>query len=131
MLVGLPPMLRNHWPRLQCLLRGLKRSQDLAPNRVRLLIAASIMQHLQVAWAWAPLAQQFEATMLLAATCLGYFGFLRAGEFTTSSSIDPPAIHASDVAVDSHTNPSMLRILLRQAKMDPFRKGVVICVCAH
>ena len=66
--------------------------------------------------------------MLWAAACLAYFGFMRAGEFTTSSSIDPPAILASDVAVDSHTNPSMLRILLRRAKTDPFGKGVVICV---
>ena len=125
---GLPPMLRNQWPRLQYLLRGVKRSQDSAPNRVRLPITAPIMQQLQAAWARAPPAQQFEATMLWAAACMGYFGFMRAGEFTTSSSNDPPAILASDVAVDSHTNPSMLRILLQRDKTDPFGKGVVICV---
>ena len=88
------------------------------------------MQNLQAAWARAPPAQQFEATMLWAAACMGYmyFGFMRAGEFTTSSSNDPSVILASDAAVDSHTNPSKLRILLQRAKMGPFGKVVVICV---
>ena len=31
-----------------------------------------------------------------------------------------------DVAVDSHTNPSVVRVFLQRAKADPFGKGVSI-----
>ena len=41
---------------------------------------------------------------------------------------ESPAIQSSDVSVDSHTYPSILRIFLRRAKTDPFGKGVYVCV---
>ena len=63
--------------------------------------------------------------MLWTACCLGYFGFLRVGEFP-SNLTDPPAIRVSGVAVDSHTSPSMVRIHLQRAKTDVFGKGVFI-----
>ena len=74
------------------------------------------------------MANQFEATLLWAASCLGYFGFMRAGEFTMTDPKESPAIQSSDVSVDSHTYPSILRIFLRRAKTDPFGKGVYVCV---
>ena len=74
------------------------------------------------------MGHQFESSMLWAASFLGFFGFMRAGEFTMTSPSKLPSICASDVAVDSHLAPSVLRIFLRKAKTDPFGKGVVIFV---
>ena len=59
--------------------------------------------------------------MLWAAPCLGYIGFMMAGEFTLSNLNEPLAILRSDVAVDSHTSSSTLGMLLNQAQTDPFR----------
>ena len=125
---GLNPTIRTLWPRLQYILRGIKRSQDALPQRVRLPVTVDVMRSLQAVWARAPAESQYNATMLWAASCLGYFGFMRAGEFTLVERSAPPAILSSDVSVDSHSNPSVLRVLLRRAKTDPFGKGVLICM---
>ena len=56
-----------------------------------------------------------------------FWGFLRAGEFTIpSSNAYDPEVHLSlaDVALDSHTAPSMVRLRIKQSKTDPFRVGV-------
>ena len=50
--------------------------------------------------------------MLWAACCLGFFGFLRAGEFTVNSTFDPPN-PVQDLQVDAEVNPSSLRVCLR------------------
>ena len=67
--------------------------------------------------------------MLWAAACTGFFGFLRAGEFTvpTVQGYDPE-VHLSltDVAIDSHTTPSVVRLRIKQSKTDPLRQGVDI-----
>ena len=84
------------------------------------------MRQLQGIWSNAPAVDQYQATMMWAACCLGFFGFMRAGEFSAASPREPASICASDVAVDSHTNPSMVRVFLRRAKTDPFGKGVAI-----
>ena len=77
-----------------------------------------------------PPNQQYRASLLWAACCLGFFGFMRAGEFTTVDPNAPPAILSSDVAVDSHTTPRMVRVFLKRAKTDPFGKGVHIYMAA-
>jgi len=67
--------------------------------------------------------------MLWAACCMGFFGFMRAGEFTAKSGQDADsssALSLQDVSVDQHSNPSMVKVLLRQSKTDPFRHGVAI-----
>ena len=63
------------------------------------------------------------ARLLWAACCLGFFGFLRAGEFTATGGSAPP-ITLADVSVDSHSAPSVLKVRLRKAKTDPFGRGV-------
>ena len=105
------------------MLKGIARSA--VPNkRNRLPITSSIMRQLQSVWARK--ANTFEARMLWAACCLGYFGFLRSGEFTLQDSKSPPAILLSDVSVDSHSAPSMCCVSLRRSKTDPTGKGVCI-----
>ena len=52
---------------------------------------------------------------------------MRAGEFTVTK---PGGFDSSlclrDIPIDSHENPSIVCIVLRQSKIDPFRKGVSI-----
>lgn len=65
--------------------------------------------------------------MLWAACCMGFFRFMRAGEFTVKSGHDTDqesCLTVCDVAVDSHTKPTMVRVHPKQSKTDPFRHGV-------
>lgn len=67
--------------------------------------------------------------MLWAAACTGFFGFLRAGEFTVPSkqAYDPEVhLNLADMAIDSHEHPSLIRLLIKQSKTDPFREGVEV-----
>ena len=60
---------------------------------------------------------------------MGFFGFMRAGEFTIThtNGFDPASsLCVGDIAVDSHHNPSSIQVSLKQSKTDPFRKGVSI-----
>ena len=66
----------------------------------------------------------FSVSVVMGSDCVGFFGFLRVGEFTVASEQHHPCIVFEDVAVDSHTHPSIIRLRLRHAKMDPFGKGV-------
>ena len=67
--------------------------------------------------------------MLWAACCVGFVGFLRAGEFTSQPGQDfepSSSLTPEDIAVDDHSNPSMVCIHLKCSKTDPFRHGVDI-----
>lgn len=121
------PFKNGGMPRLEYVLTGIKRTEARSspPTRVRLPVTLDIMQHLQKIW----IGNQPhpEGTMLWAAACTGFFGFLRAGEFTVPSveAYDPEVnLNLADLAVDSHTHPTMARIRLKQSKTDPFRQGV-------
>ena len=118
-------------PRLECVLTGIKRVEARGGNatRTRLPITIDILQCLYEVWlgqpAWA------EGVMLWAAACIGFFGFLRAGEFTVpSAEAYNPDTHLilSDIALDSHTSPSVVRVSIKQSKTDPFRQGVDIFI---
>ena len=69
--------------------------------------------------------------MLWAACCLGFFGFLRSGEFTVhsasgSSVRNPAPLLLSDIALDSIQRPTIVSVRIRQSKTDPFRLGVTL-----
>ena len=66
--------------------------------------------------------------MLWAAFCLGFFGFLRAGEFTCPSQSACPSdmLIIDDVAIDSHEAPSHMMIHLKRSKTDPFGAGFTL-----
>ena len=67
--------------------------------------------------------------MFWAACSLGYFGFLRASEFTVPNlSTFSASLHLSiqDIAVDSLSAPSSIRVRIKGSKTDPFRKGCFI-----
>ncbi len=66
--------------------------------------------------------------MIWAACCLGFFGFLCAGKFTVLKFDHEAPSHLSlaEVALDSHSSPSMMSIRIKQSKTDLFCLGVDI-----
>lgn len=121
---GLPAPNRTEWPRLQYVLKGIRRSQP-SNSQPRLPITIPILRKLLEVWAADPHGD-YESRLLWAAACLGFFGFLRSGEFTLSDLQASPPILSSGVAIDSRENPTVIRVHLRHAKTDPFGKGVAI-----
>ena len=123
------PFTSGAMPRLEYVLTGIKRveAQANTPTRVRLPITLDIMQNLRRAWTGS--SEHPEGPMLWAAACVGFFGFLRAGEFTVPSTetYDPEVrLNLVDLALDSHVEPTVARIRIKQSKTDPFRQGVDI-----
>ncbi len=76
-------------------------------------------------------ADDYDNMMLWAACCLGFFAFLRSGEFTVPnlSSFDP-SLHLTplDIATDSRSDPKMVMIRIKASKCDQTKQGVTVCV---
>ena len=126
---GLGNPFASPLPRLEYVLLGIKRveSRGGSQPRTRLPITMDILQRLREAWLAQP--TQTEGIMLWAAACVGFFGFFRTEEFTVpSAEAYNPATHLSlsDIALDSHTSPTMARLRIKQSKTDPFRQGVEV-----
>lgn len=119
---GDKPEDRSQWPRLQYVIRGLARTRANVGPRPRLPITGSILARLGRIWS----EGSFQDRLLWAASCVGFFGFLRSGEFTSTVGQPVSGLLVEDVAIDSHECPAVVRIRLRIAKMDPFGKGVDI-----
>jgi len=120
---GFPDPLMNCL-RLQRVVRGIKRCQG-SPSSSRLPITDDLML---VIWRSLDLCLP-DHCMFWAACSLGYFGFLRASEFTVpnlSSFSSSLHLGVQDVAVDSPSAPSCMRIKIKGSKTDPFRKGCLI-----
>ncbi len=121
-----PSLLRLHY-----ILRGVKRceAERGAERRPRLPVTPGILRQLRRIWERE--STQPNRTVLWAACCLGYFGFLRMGEMTvpTQDGYDPKVhLNCDDVHVDNAEAPKVLRVSIKQSKTDPFRKGIDIFV---
>ena len=121
------PFIPGAFPRLEYVLKGVKHTPSAQSRPPRLPITPHILKKL---WSlWAGQANDPDIIMLWAACCLGFFGFMRSGEFTTSSTteFDPQvSLTPADISVDSHQDPTVLCVRLKQSKTDPFRAGVSI-----
>lgn len=107
--------------RLQRVVRGIKRCQG-TPSSNRLPITDDLML---VIWQSLDVGLP-DHQMFWAACSLGYFGFLRASEFTVPNlSSFSASLHLSvqDIAGNSSSAPSSMRIRIKGSKTDPFRKG--------
>ena len=117
--VILDPLVDCLW--LQRVLRGIKRTQG-DTSSLRLPVTVDIMM---VIFRSLDLSLP-DHCMFWAACTLAYFGFLRSAEFTVANLASfLPSIHLelADVAVDSMSSPSCLRLRIKVSKTDPFRKG--------
>lgn len=127
-LAGLPDPSLSAFPQLGYVLKGARRSAS-SPRLRRLPVTPDLLRAILASWSDAPLS--FDRTMLWAAFCLGYFAFLRAGEFTCPSirKFDSSSMLAvGDISVDSHTDPRCLRVYLKRSKCDPFGAGIPVYV---
>jgi len=114
-------------PRLSLVMRGIKSQQAKQgrQSRPRLPITPTILRQLRCVWDNS--ADDFDIIMLWAASTTCFFGFMRAGEITVPSqdAYDPTAhLSFNDIAVDAHTNPTVMEIRVKASKTDPFRRGV-------
>ncbi len=112
---------------LHQVLRGIRseHAKRRPGNRKRLPITPELL--LKLRQVWERQACNIDHIMLWAAATLCFFGFLRAGEITVPSEKDyDPGVHlnAEDIAVDSVTKPSRMRVRIKASKTDPFRNGV-------
>ena len=119
------PFANGAFPRLTYILRGARRLNQPIKDR-RLPITPDILRLLHHSWSNPTVT--YESRLLWAAACLGFFGFLRIGEFTarSSSSTDPNIVSVEDVARGSGHPPPFLRVHLRSSKTDPFKRGVFL-----
>ena len=111
-------------PHLQQVLKGIKKTQAISqPPRISRPIILDIMSsifHLLL------YISSYDHVMIWATCCMA---FLRSSEHTVPSQdgYNPdPSVHLSlsDVAVDSRSSPSMIRVRIKQSKTDPFRPGI-------
>ena len=120
------PMTRLHY-----VLRGIKKEEAErgAGQRERLPITPSILRQIQEVWKSS--GDTWDIKFLWAACCLASFSFLRAGDFTAPSAQHfDPSVHLcfQDLAIDNPRSLSLLQVILKQSKTDPFRQGVQLLI---
>ena len=111
-------------PRLELVLRGLKRQRPRVQDN-RLPITPWILLQIKKVLSREP--GKWDNILLWAACCLGFFAFLRSGEFTVQSMQQfDPSWHLTprDISVDSIENPSILKIHLKGSKTDQTKVGL-------
>ena len=116
-LSGLPNLSLSPLPQLSYVLKGVRR-MSLVP---RLPVTPKLLRGVLLVWSRAP--PTFDKVMLWAAFSMGFFAFLRVGEFTCQSleSFDQSSMLAlGNVWVDSHSDPRCLTVKLKRSKGDPF-----------
>ena len=128
---GFPDPFLSHMPRLEYVLKGVKREEAErgSSGRTRLPITPSILRKLKDVWE--PRAEDWDTRMIWAACCLCFFAFLRISELTVpADSQYDPKIHLSpgDIAFDRRTRPTLIRVSIKKSKTDPFRNGVDLFV---
>eukprot|EP00731_Ephydatia_muelleri_P020611 Em0013g338a len=117
-------------PHLEYVLMGFRKLAVGKP-RPRLPITPPILRKMWGIWSRVP--ERWDASMLWAASCMCFFGFLRSGEIVVPSdgAYDPSAhLSYGDVRTDSLVNPSYITVAIKASKTDPFRKGVTVHIGA-
>ena len=122
---GRDPSLSS-FNRLHYVLRGVVRTQPGSSRPTRLPITVDVLEHLFRVWA--ATTPHHNTVMLWAACTLGFFAFLRSGEFTSVPGRTQAFLTPADVQVDNRRNPSFLAITLRGSKTDPFGAGCTLYI---
>ena len=108
--------------------KGIRKTHALTHSpKQRQPITLSIMERIHSLLSNS--ANNYSNLMIWAAYCTAYFGLLRVSEFTVSShnhSNSFTDLLLSDITIDSHVAPQVIRITLRQLKTDQYRQGTHI-----
>ena len=111
--------------KLTYLLKATQKSPPRQRCLRRLPMTSDILSRIHTCWSNGPIT--YNKTMLWAAFCLAFFGFMRPGELTCSSSyLLHEALTTSDIAIDSRDNPTVMTIFLRKSKTDQVGKGTYL-----
>ena len=112
-------------PRLYQVIKGIQKTQCVTKSpKTRQPITFKILEGVRSVLLKHPCTQ--DDLMIWAACCIAFFGLLRVSEFTTPTQTHfNPSSHLSlsDIALDSHTSPQVIRITLKQSKTDQLRQG--------
>ena len=109
------------------MIKGFRKKGGSQSTRCRLPVTPAVLRSLRSSWEASP--NRLDATMLWAAACMCFFGFLRSGEVVvpSESSFDPAAhLAQGDVRVNSTAFPRYLEVRIKASKTDPFRRGVTV-----
>ena len=115
-------------PYLKVLLRGIKRVNSRTRGTVQLPIIAQLMRRIKSALQIQAKADPYTPTLIWAACCLGFFGFLRCSEFLTpDSTAYSQDVHLSkDISLDNSSHPWKLLVKIKSSKTDQFRVGTTV-----
>lgn len=108
-------------PKLSLVERGIRRVKSGEITRTRLPITPRILRQLKVLWSAD--AGSFDTIMIWAVCCVAFFGFFRMGEITSPSIRsfdDKRTLTVADVAADSQSNPTTIRLRLKVTKTSQF-----------
>ena len=127
----LPEPNRLNMPKLKIMSNGVTKvaAKTLSQKTARLPITPDILR--RVYKLWLPRSFEYETIMMWAASTLCFFGFFRMGELTIANNTAfDQSVHLTpaDVAVDSHTNPTMIQVHLKTSKTDRQCVGVTVTV---
>ena len=129
--LGLPdPRDQSSLPVLKRVLAGIIRTrlaQNVAP-RVRLPITAQILARIHGSLVH---SSRPDSTLIWVVAATAFFGFFRLGELLVESPRDyspTTSLSWGNVAVDSRTSPSMVKVHLRRSKCDQLGRGVDVVV---
>ena len=116
-------------PYLKVLLRGIKRVNARMGGKVRLPITALLMRHIKSALQIQAKADSYTPTLIWAACCLGFFGFLRCSEFLTPDGVaysQDEHLSISDISLDNSSHPWKLLVRIKVSKTDQYRVGTTV-----
>ena len=108
----------NSMPRLELVVRGLKREQAGQPSKPRLPITPAILRQIHKNFKD---SCDWDTIMLWAVMCLCFFRFLRSSEVVApdDSNFDlTQHLSFTDITADSLSNPSSLSVNIKQSKTD-------------
>lgn len=114
-------------PRLHQLLRGIRKESSTTPPRQRLPITIKLMQKIKHLLTKQPTT--YQSTMLWAACCVAFFGFLRVSEFTVPSQHSYDQLNhlsLADLTLNNRRSPTVVQIHIKHSKTDPFRQGASV-----
>ena len=117
----------NQMLRLEYIVNGLKRKVINSNARPRLPMTPEILTVMKEMW-WID-SDRNKATILWAATCTCFFGFLRSSKVVVPSYSEYDlVVHLSfgDVCLDNTTDPQFLEVTIKALKTGPFHQGVQV-----